>query len=178
MAVPRASAGKIFTMTTCINGIEIPTAIAAMIRPARNIHHISCWAGVSDVIVIPMNSSKYAVMYNTFVGMRVDKNADTGIIMPFANINQVVACCAVANVISKSRISVGMAVPSDVCIKAPANVPINSTATIALRLNGLPLMSVKCFLTIVTPSITLFTLSYGANLNIVGMKPCLSCKKH
>ncbi|SJX67601.1 hypothetical protein FM131_01595 [Weissella confusa] len=39
-------------------------------------------------------------------------------------------------------------------------------------------MSVNCFLTIVTPSITLFTLSYGANLNIVGMKPCLSCKKH
>ncbi|AIA68639.1 hypothetical protein Q426_02420 [Streptococcus equi subsp. zooepidemicus CY] len=64
---------------------------------------------------------------------RVAKKAETGIIIPLASKNQVVACWVVDKGTLKFAINVGIAVPKLVWFKTPAKVPTNSNIIISVR---------------------------------------------
>ena len=66
--------------------------------------------------------------------IHVAKYAEIGTIIPLANKNHVVACCAVDMEMLKSFINVGIAVPSDVCINMAPNVPTRIKISIPIRL--------------------------------------------
>src|SRR5699024_519157 len=163
IAVPRFSLGKVKNSIVCINGIIIPAPAACKTRPINSIEK-SIPTAQSNV---PTAKILIAVKNNCLDVKRSIKNAVTGIIIPFTNINIDCNHCTVLSDTWRSFIIGGKAVPSKVWFKLVIKAPDNRTINRGILFST---WKFPVSVNVLTSFLTNYTSKYYITLNVVNLK--------